>query len=74
MTATKDYQEVSEAARNEMLWLGDYAPTFRGDEIKGVRCAEGETHKSYLGSGDLRRLAAACLEVAAFLDREGECV
>ncbi len=52
-----------------MEWLGEFSPTVDKRTVKGYRIGpDGEAGKSYLDSNDLRHLAAACTEMADWLD------
>ena len=65
-------REVSESARGWMRTLGHFAPTVNPDhrEVKGSMLGEyGDAEKTYFSSSELRELAAACSEVAGWLDR-----
>ena len=65
-------REVSESARGWMRTLGHFAPTVNPDhrDVKGSMLGEyGDAEKTYFSSSELRELAAACLEVAGWLDK-----
>lgn len=65
-------REVSESARGWMRTLGHFAPTVNPDhrEVKGSMLGEyGDAEKTYFSSSELRELAAACSEVADWLDK-----
>lgn len=65
--------ELSESTREEMRLMGDYGPTVnpKNREVKGVYydTEEACSFSGYLTSADLRARAAACIEVADWLDR-----
>ena len=64
-------REVSESARGWMRTLGHFTPTINPDnrEVKGSMLGEyGDAEKTYFSSKELRELAAACSEVADWLD------
>ena len=65
-------REVSESSRGWMRALGNFTPTVNPmhREVKGSMLGEyGDAEKTYFDSKELRELAAACLEVAGWLDR-----
>lgn len=65
-------REVSESARGWMRTLGHFTPTVNPDyrEVKGSMLGEyGDAEKTYFSSKELRELAAACTEIADWLDR-----
>lgn len=65
-------REVSESARGWMRTLGNFSPTVNPDnrEVKGAILGEyGDAEKAYFSSKELRELAAACSEVADWLDK-----
>ncbi len=65
-------REVSESARGWMRTLGNFSPTVNPDyrEVKGSMLGEyGDAEKTYFSSKELRELAAACSEVADWLDK-----
>lgn len=64
-------REVSESARGWMRTLGNFSPVVNPDyrEVKGSMLGEyGDAEKTYFDSKELRELAAACNEVADWLD------
>jgi hypothetical protein len=72
-----NWGDVSEKSREKMLWLGHFSPTVRAKdgEIKGYMLdADGDGGKTYLTSAELRDLAAACIEVADWLDERKRIV
>ena len=65
-------RDISESAKAWMKLLGNFGPTVHADrrEIKGVTVDDDGDHvKTYYDSGELRELAAACSEVADWLDK-----
>ncbi len=64
------WDELSDNARAEMEWLGRFGPTNSKLLLKGYRLDEdGDEGKAYLNASELRRIAAACLEVAAWMEQ-----
>lgn len=64
-------REVSENSRAWMRTLGNFGPTVNPlyREVKGSMLGEhGDAEKTYFDSNELRELAAACTEVADWLD------
>ena len=64
-------REVSENSRAWMRTLGNFTPTVNAAyrEVKGSMLGEyGDAEKTYFSSLELRELAAACVEVANWLD------
>lgn len=64
-------REVTENSRAWMRTLGNFSPTVNPlyREVKGYMLSEhGEGEKTYFDSNELRALAAACNEVADWLD------
>lgn len=64
-------REVSENSRAWMRTLGSFTPTANPAyrEVKGSMLGEyGDAEKTYFDSSELRELAAACDEVANWLD------
>ncbi|MDI1253843.1 hypothetical protein [Thermomonas sp.] len=67
-----DWNDISADAREVMQELGNFGPTFHpGDrQVKGFMIdSDGDAGKTYWDSNELRRVAAACNEVAAWLDK-----
>lgn len=67
----KDWEGLSQEARETMEWLGDFGPTVHVEQrqIKGyMRDSEGGGCKVYLTSDDLRILSRSFLDVADWLD------
>lgn len=62
--------QISDNCAEWMEWLGGYAQTYNGDEVKGFHydAEDASRYKSYLTSDDLRGIAAACIEMAEILD------
>lgn len=64
-------REVTENSRAWMQTLGHFSPTVNPlyREVKGSMLGEhGDAEKTYFSSKELRELAAACEEVADWLD------
>lgn len=64
-------REVTENSRAWMRTLGNFGPTVNPlyREVKGYMLGEhGDAEKTYFDSKELRELAAACEEVADWLD------
>lgn len=64
-------REVTENSRAWMRTLGNFGPTVNPlyREVKGYMLGEcGEADRTYFSSKELRELAAACNEVADWLD------
>jgi len=62
-------------AESVMRFLGNFGPTVNaGDrQVKGYMLDEdGDAGKVYLNPNDLRDIAAACLEVAAWLNERSD--
>ena len=67
--------DLSTNARDWMGELGGFGPTVHAGnrEVKGCTLgADGEPGKTYWSSEDLRKIAAACNEVANWLDKRAE--
>lgn len=66
-----EWTDVSEKARKVMRELGNFSPTARESDaqVKGWGIDEEGTGKVYWDSADLRNIAAACAEVADWLDK-----
>ncbi len=69
-----DWKEISDNAKVTMKALGNFGPTSAAwtREVKGYTYEDGEGGKCYLSSGDLRNIAAACEEVANWLDARAD--
>ena len=68
-------REVSEGSRAWMRTLGNFGPTVNPiyREVTGYMLGDSaEAEKTYYDSGELRELAAACIEVADWLDKRAE--
>ena len=68
--------DISSLAQTWMKFIGDFGPTVREENrtLKG-NMYDGEGGASvYLNSGELRELAAACNEVAVWLDKRANAV
>ena len=68
---TTYWESLSQNAKDTMQLLGNFGPTTRVDarEVKGwTMCEDGFTERAYLGSNDLRNIAAGCIEVAQWLE------
>lgn len=68
---TTHWESLSQNARDTMQQLGNFGPTTRAyaREVKGwTMCEDGFTERAYLGSNDLRNIAAGCIEVAQWLE------
>lgn len=66
-----DWDELPSEVLDEMAFLGNFKPTAHSQnrEVKGYMHADdSEDGRVYLDSNDLRRLAAACIHVADWLD------
>ena len=64
--------QVSESARNWMKTMGEFSPTVRPEYrvVKGWLKNEAPNDgRTYYDSSELRELAAACIEVADWLDK-----
>jgi len=66
---TAQWQDLSQEARDVMRELGNFGPTVR-NEVKGYMWDDESCGnvKTYFDSADLRRIAAACAEVASWLE------
>lgn len=67
-----EWTDVSEKARDWMKEIGEFGPTVHAAnrEVKGrVADENNEFCKAYYTSDELRSLAAACTEVADWLDK-----
>jgi len=67
-----NWNDVSADARDAMAFLGDFGPTISiaDRQIKGWKdTAEDGSHKVYLDSAELRKMAAHFIEVADWLDK-----
>lgn len=66
---TKAWENVSAASREIMREMGNFGPVTTGDMVKGYgEWGDEEMGKVYLDASDLRAVANACLEVAAWLE------
>jgi len=68
-------KEWSDNARTWMSLLGEYTPAKDGKHVQGVGYdyeGDGGVYRRYLDAESLRKLAAACLEVAESLEGGGE--
>lgn len=65
--------ELSAEALGWMKWLGNFGPTVHAHnrEMKGYKLddEDGEGGKTYVTSAEFRKLAAACIEAADYLDK-----
>lgn len=70
------WMDLTENARKWMRDLGEFGPLIddKRREVKGMMRDDddGQCHKAYLDSRDLRAIADACVEVAGWLDRRAE--
>ncbi len=68
--------DISRAAREIMAWMGNFSPTVHAKDrqVKGYIADSntGDGGKEYCTSADLRGIAAACTEVADWLDKRAE--
>ena len=67
--------DISATAKAWMRFIGEFGPTVRADrrELKGrIVDIDGDHVKAYVDSGELRELAASCIEVADWLDKRAE--
>ena len=67
-----DWNDVSEDARDWLGTLGGFGPTVHAEqrELKGyLHCSDGGDGRTYFDSDDLRKIAAACIEAAEWLDK-----
>lgn len=70
-----EWDDVSEDARDWLRMLGNFSPTVHTAqrELKGyVHCDEGEDGRIYLEAKDLRKIAAAFVEAADWLDKRAD--
>jgi hypothetical protein len=70
-----NWEDVSEKSHEVMKELGSFSPTNspQNREVKGYTLdPDGDAGKTYWGSSDLREIAAACVEVADWLDKRAE--
>ena len=69
-------KDLSSNAKSMMKFLGRFSPTVNSQlkEIKGYMHSDDCEGKVYLDSGELREMALACNEVAAWLDKRAESV
>ena len=67
-----EWTDVSKDARDWLEMLGNFGPTVRASqrELKGcVNSDHGEDGRVYLNSDDLRKISAALVEAADWLDK-----
>lgn len=67
--------DISNSAKAWMKLLGNFGPTVLAErkELKGYTVDDDGDHvKTYYDSDELRELAAACTEVADWLDRRAD--
>lgn len=71
-----NWSELTQETRDVMEELGNFKPTntSKNKEIKGYKQDGEGTVSIYYNSSDLRIVAAACIEVAEFLDKRAECL
>lgn len=70
-----DWNALSANALEQMRKLGNFSPTYNAQnrEVKGYALGEdGDGYKTYWTSEDLRKIAAACNEVADWLDERAD--
>ena len=71
-----NWEDLSQRARDVMKDLGNFGPTLKTEsrEVKGAMYDDdcGGAVKTYYSSADLRDIAAACVEVADWLDKRGD--
>ena len=62
--------DISDLSRGWMELLGNFGPTVNEQkrELKGYLHDDEGGDKAYLDSGELREIAASCIEVANWLD------
>lgn len=62
--------DMTENCQRWMVWLGEFEPTIKGDQVKGYRYDKelGSTHSAWLSTSELGQLAEACKEMAAILN------
>lgn len=65
------WEDLSQLARDAMKELGNFGPTVNVADrlVKGWTCDDEGVGKTYYSSDDLRQIAAACNEVADWLDK-----
>ena len=69
------WDDISDKGKAWMRDLGNFGPTANAKErtVKGyMHDDDGGDGRTYLDSGDLRGLAAACNEVADWLDKRSD--
>lgn len=69
------WSDVSDLSRAWMTLMGDFSPTAQPEKkmLKGrINDPFLEDDRTYYDSGELRELAAACTEVADWLDKRAE--
>lgn len=69
-----NWTDVSQKARDVMKEFGNFSPTVHAanKEVKGYTHDDEGGGKCYWSSDDLRGIAAACIEVANWLDKRAE--
>ncbi len=74
MTQTKRWDVLPEDVRMDLDELGRFAPTWKGDQLKGfaIDVEDGFTYKAYRNAADCRRMAASLIAAADWLDLPGE--
>ena len=66
-----EWTDLSDDARKWLKMLGDFGPTVHAKqrELKGYL---GEGDRTYFDAGDLRNIAAVCIEAADWLDKRAD--
>lgn len=74
MSTTKEWGDLSEVTRMVMKSLGNFTPTADASRrtVKGYTYDDEGGSKDYWDSDDLRAVAAACAEVAEWLDARAD--
>lgn len=69
-------KDISTEAKETMKFLGNFGPTVHEHlrELKGYMLDEEGSGKVYLDAGELREIAAACVEAADWLDKRADAV
>lgn len=70
-----EWEELPPDVLAEMDGLGNFSPTVHplSREVKGyMLCDDGDDGRVYWSSSDLRRTAAACMQVADWLDARAD--
>lgn len=69
-------KDISTEAKGTMKFIGDFGPTVHAQsrEVKGYMHDGAGGGKVYLDAGELRVIAASCIEVADWLDKRAEAV